>query len=391
MSDRERGKRSGSSLISSSRGEFDFINRIRQRALNQFSLSEGNKVTASDSSLITHHSSLRVHHSSLLLGIGDDAAIIGQSGRGEMVVTTDLLVEEIDFRLDTMPPRLLGHKALAVSLSDIAAMGARPRWSLLSIGLPREIWETPFVDDFYEGFFALASRHGVSLVGGDVSRTPERIVVDSIVLGETRRGRAILRAGASPGDHIFVTGTLGGSAAGLCLLERGARLKGRGASLTGHPASMMKRRAPSGEALAVEELLLRHLRPEARVEWGELLGALRLATAMIDLSDGLSSDLQHLCRESRVGAIIEASRVPVNPFIRGLRDDEFDPLALALHGGEDFELLFTVSPRNLKRLPGEVRGVPITYLGDVTNEAGRVMLAEGAHRRRLKAHGFRHF
>ncbi|HEV7859832.1 MAG TPA: thiamine-phosphate kinase [Pyrinomonadaceae bacterium] len=377
MSDKERGKRSGSSRISSSRGEFDFINRIRQRALKQSTLSHRNEDEDASSSLITHHSSL-------LLGIGDDAAIIGQSGRGETVITTDLLVEEIDFRLETMPPRWLGYKALAVSLSDIAAMGARPRWSLLSIGLPREVWETPFLNDFYEGFFALASQYGVSLVGGDVSRTPERIVVDSIVLGETERGRAILRAGASPGDHIFVTGTLGGSAAGLSLLERGARLKGHGARMT-------KGRARSSEAVAVEELLLRHLRPEARVEWGELLGAMRLATAMIDLSDGLSSDLQHLCRESRVGAIIEASRVPVNPLIGQLRDDEFDPLALAVHGGEDFELLFTVSPRNLKRLPGEVRGVPVTYLGDVTNQAGRVMLAKGAHRRRLHAQGFSHF
>jgi thiamine-monophosphate kinase len=390
MNDREGKKRPGSSRISSSRGEFDFINRIRQRALKQSVTSHRNEDDDAGSSIINHHSShsyrssLIAHHSSLLLGIGDDAAIIEQRGRGEMVITTDLLVEEIDFRLETMPPRLLGHKALAVSLSDIAAMGARPRWSLLSIGMPREIWETPFADDFYEGFFSLASYHKVSLIGGDVSRTPERIVVDSIVLGETSRGRAILRTGASPGDHIFVTGTLGGAAAGLCLLERGARLKGRG-------AGRMKGRARSSEALAVEELLLRHLRPQARVEWGDLLGALRLATAMIDLSDGLSSDLQHLCRESRVGALIEASRVPVNPLISQLRDEEFDPLALALHGGEDFELLFTVSPRNLKRLPGEVRGVPITYLGDVTNEAGRVMLAQGAHRRKLKAQGFSHF
>jgi thiamine-monophosphate kinase len=383
MRDREGKKRSGSSSISSSRGEFDFINRIRQRALNQHA-SRIRSDEVADSSFIAHRSSHVTDYSSLLLGIGDDAAIIGQSGRGEMVVTTDLLVEEIDFRLETMPPRLLGHKALAVSLSDMAAMGARPRWSLLSIGLPREIWETPFVDDFYEGFFALASRHGVSLVGGDVSRTPERIVLDSIVLGETSRGRAIRRAGASPGDHIFVTGTLGGSAAGLHLLERGARLNERG-------ARMFKGRARSSEALAVEELLLRQLRPQARVEWGELLGASRLATAMIDLSDGLSSDLQHLCLESRVGALIEAARVPVNPFIRELRDDDFDPLALALHGGEDFELLFTISPRNLRRLPGEVRGVPVTYLGDVTNRAGHVMLAEGTHRRRLKAQGFRHF
>jgi thiamine-monophosphate kinase len=152
-----------------------------------------------------------------------------------------------------------------------------------------------------------------------------------------------------------------------------------------------KSRARSSEGRAVEELLLRHLRPQARVEWGELLGAQRLATAMIDLSDGLSSDLQHLCRESRVGAFIEAARVPVNSLISQLRDDDFDPLALALDGGEDFELLFTVSPRDLKRLPREVCGVSVTYLGDVTNETGRVMLLEGARGRRLKAQGFSHF
>jgi thiamine-monophosphate kinase len=378
MRDEVKKKRSGSPGNSSSRGEFDFINRIRRRALKEHNLIQRREAEDSPSVFI-------LPSSDLLYGIGDDAAIIEQSGRGETVVSADLLVEEIDFRLETMPPRLLGHKALAVSLSDIAAMGARPRWSLLSIGIPREIWKTPFVDDFYDGFFALAARHKVSLIGGDVSRTPERIVVDSIVIGEAARGRAILRGGARPGDHIFVTGTLGGSAAGLRLLSRGARL------MRGNVPRPSKSRARSSEGRAVEELLLRHLRPQARVEWGELLGAKRLATAMIDLSDGLSSDLQHLCRESRVGAFIEAARVPVNSLISQLRDEDFDPLALALDGGEDFELLFTVSPRDLKRLPREVSGVPVTYLGDVTNETGRVMLLEGARGRRLKAQGFSHF
>jgi thiamine-monophosphate kinase len=378
MRDEVKKKRADSPGHSSSRGEFDFINRIRRRALKEHHLIQRRE--AEDFT-----SSFRLPASDLLYGIGDDAAIIGQAGRGETVVSADLLVEEIDFRLETMPPRWLGHNALAVSLSDIAAMGARPRWSMLSIGIPREIWETPFVDDFYDGFFALAARHKVSLIGGDVSRTPERIVVDSIVIGEAARGRAILRGGARPGDHIFVTGTLGGSAAGFRLLSRGARL------MRGNVSRTSKAGARSSEGRAVEELLLRHLRPQARVEWGELLGAKRLATAMIDLSDGLSSDLQHLCRESRVGAFIEAARVPFNPLIPQLRDDDFDPLALALDGGEDFELLFTVSPRDLKRLPREVCGVSVTYLGDVTNETGRVMLLEGARGRRLKAQGFSHF
>ena len=343
---------------SPSRSEFDFIDRIRQRALK--------------------HSSLIPHPSSLRLGIGDDAAVFRQQSGRETVVTADLLVEEIDFRLDTTTPRLLGHKALAVSLSDVAAMGARPRYALLSIGVPREIWHTDFVDEFYEGFFALAQIYGVALAGGDVSRAPERVVIDSVALGEVKRGQAVTRSGAGPGDHIFVTGSLGGAAAGLRLLERGTRLR--------------RKQSRSHEDSAVEELMLRQLRPEPRVPWGALLGEEHLATAMIDVSDGLSSDLAHLARASRVGAIIEAVRVPVDPaVIEVCGRRALDPLLLALHGGEDFELLFTVRPRDLGRLPRALGGVPVTYLGDVTNEAGRVLIAEGSHMWRLEPRGFTHF
>ncbi|MGB7925682.1 MAG: thiamine-phosphate kinase [Pyrinomonadaceae bacterium] len=338
--------------------EFDFINRIRRRALKQHH-------TAKDSD------------SSLCLGIGDDAAVVRQFSGRESVITADLLVEDVDFRRDTIPARLLGHKALAVSLSDIAAMGARPRWALLSVGVPRDIWRSRFLEEFYEGFFALASEHGVTLIGGDVSRTPDRIVIDSIVLGEAARGRAVLRSGAQAGDHIFVTGTLGGSAAGLRLIEGGARL--------------LKRASRRREAQATERLLLRHLRPQPRVEWGAALGRARLATAMIDISDGLSSDLAHLCRESKVGALLEASRIPVDPLIAQVRASDIDPLSLALHGGEDFELLFTVRPRSLARLPQEIDGARITYIGDVTNETGRIRLASEGRARILKPEGFTHF
>jgi thiamine-monophosphate kinase len=348
-----------------SRSEFDFIERIRRRALKQHNTPRG-----SDSSLIPHPSSLRC-------GIGDDAAVIRQFSGRESVITSDLLVEEIDFRRDTIPARLLGHKALAVSLSDIAAMGARPCWALLSVGVPSDIWRSRFLDEFYEGFFTLADQHGVTLVGGDVSRTPERIVIDSIVVGEAARGRAVLRSGAQPGDHIFVTGTLGGSAAGLRLILGGARLMSR---------PFLRRR----DVREVERLLLlRHLRPQPRVEWGSALGEGRLATAMIDISDGLSSDLAHLCRESEVGALVEASRIPVDPLITQVVD--LDPLRLALHGGEDFELLFTVRPRSLARLPHALDGASITYIGDVTNETGRILLANEGRARILKPAGFTHF
>ena len=348
------------------RSEFDFINSIRRRALRNRRI-----VQALPSSLIPHPSSLAV-------GIGDDAAVIKQFSGRETVITADLLVEDIDFRRDTMPPRLLGHKALAVSLSDIAAMGARPRWALLSLGVPREIWDSNFVKDFYDGFFALADRYGVALIGGDVSRTPDKIVIDSIVLGETVGGLAVLRSGARPGDHIFVTGTLGGAAAGFRFLEHGARLG--------------EERNFGRKAREVERLLLRHLRPEPRVGWGMLLGAERLATAMIDLSDGLSSDLAHLCRESRTGALLKASRLPINPSVtRVCGRRALDPLALSLHGGEDFELLFTIRPRDLRHLPRRLGGVPATYIGDITDRAGRVQILEGSRKWTLQPGGFAHF
>jgi thiamine-monophosphate kinase len=349
----------------SPRSEFDFINRIRRCALKQRNTRRG------------FNSSLIPHPSSLLLGIGDDAAIIRQSAGRETIITADLLVEDVDFRLDATPPRLLGHKALAVSLSDIATMGARPRWALLSLGVPRDIWRSRFLDQFYEGFFALADYYGVTLIGGDVSRTPDRLVIDSIIMGEARRGRTVLRSGARPGDHIFVTGTLGGAAAGLRLMLGGARLTKRAS----------RRREPQ----AIEQLLLRHLRPQPRVEWGATLGEERLTTAMIDISDGLSSDLAHLCRESGVGAVIEASRLPVDPALAQVSHQDLDPLSLTLHGGEDFELLFTVRPRTLARLPTQVGGISITYIGDVTHETGRIRLAHQGRARVLKPAGYTHF
>jgi thiamine-monophosphate kinase len=356
---RDEEEEINSHAIPSSRSEFDFIERIRQRTLNQRGWLIG-------------------FPSSLILGIGDDAAVIKQHHGRETVITTDLLVEEIDFRLDTTTPWLLGFKALAVSLSDIAAMGARPLYALLSIGLPQGVWNSSFVDVLYDGCFALAEKYNVALIGGDVSRTPERIVIDSIVLGEVPRSRAVPRSGARPGDHIFVTGVLGGAAAGLRLLEHGTRLR--------------KKRPRSLHYRTVEELLLRQLRPEPRVRWGTVLGEERLATAMIDISDGLSSDLAHLCRASRVGAMIDASRIPVDPLVTSLCGRRaLDPLMLALHGGEDFELLFTVHPRDLGWLPRRVGDVPATYIGDVTDHPGRIRISEGSRVWTLEQGGYRHF
>ena len=355
--------RQPSSARRASRSEFDFINSIRRRELRRLNARN------TDSSLITHHSSL-------IKGIGDDAAVIRQRSGFDTVVTADLLVEGVDFDLERFrtSPRDLGHKALAVSLSDIAAMGARPSTCLLSVGVPRARWESDFLEQFYEGVFALAARHSVNVIGGDISRTPRHVVIDSIVLGETRRGRAVLRAGARPGDQIFVTGSLGGAAAGLRLLQEDSDTKGA-----------------DRRGRARRRLIRRQTRPTPRVEWGRLLGEQKLATALIDLSDGLSSDLSHLCAESGVGATVEAALLPLDPSIKAAGFDDADALRLALDGGEDFELLFTVRPRDASKLPGEVEGVRVTRVGEVTGERGNLKLLRDGRALPLRPGGFEHF
>lgn len=359
----EPGSNRSSAAGLSWRSEFDLIHYIQRRAA---------ALSSSESSS---------QHSDLITGIGDDAAVLKQLTGRETVVTTDLLVEGIDFRRETTQARLLGHKALAVSLSDIAAMGARPRWALLSLGIPQDVWDSDFVDEFYEGFFALADRYGVRLIGGDVSRTPEKIVIDSIVMGECTGGRSVLRSGAKPGDQLFVTGSLGGSAAGLRLSERGARFGKSDTQELEHQDTRW-----------ITHLLFRHLRPEPRVGWGLVLGQERLASAMIDISDGLSSDLHHLSSASGVGATIESARLPIDSQVTELCGRRaLDPLILALHGGEDFELLFTVPGENLPRLPAKVDGVSITRIGEITESSAGVRVAESTRVWNLMPGGWEHF
>jgi thiamine-monophosphate kinase len=360
--------------------EFDFIQRLRDQTRS------------------------RKHSSRLATGVGDDASVISQLAGRALVVTTDLLAEGIDFYREATPPRLLGHKALAVSLSDIAAMGARPLWSLVSIGLPDDVWNDTFKDEFFEGYLTLADQYGVALAGGDVSRTVAQIVIDSILLGEVSSGAAVLRSTAQPGDQVYVTGALGGSAAGLKLIEMGARLRSQKSEVRSQKDTRDRGSSPTvregpvaqddqrSEEDSIQTLLLRHLRPHPRVGWGIVLGEERLAGAMIDLSDGLSSDLTHLCRESNVGALIQSARLPIDQDVIKLCGRRaLDPLALALHGGEDFELLFTVHPDNAVRLPKRVDGVAISCIGEITNEPGVLRIAEKNRVWDLEAQGFEHF
>ena len=334
------------------RSEFDFIDSLRQR------------VTLKGESLIN--------------GIGDDAAVFRSTAGKETVITADLLVEDVDFRRTTTPPYLLGHKALAVSLSDIAAMGARPLWSLISIGVPEDVWETEFVERLYDGLLDLANRYGVQLIGGDTSRTNENIVIDSIVVGECAAGTAVMRSGARIGDQIFVTGSLGAAAAGLRLIDRGAHLA--------------EQNLGDDDSQKLDHILLRQLRPEPRVGWGIVLGDEGLATAMIDLSDGLSSDLNRLCVASEVGALIDSSLLPIDSYVTELCGRRaLDPLQLALHGGEDFELLFTVKPGDVARLPRRVDGVEINRIGEITAAQEGVKISEGTRVWELKPGGWVHF
>ena len=357
------------------------------------------------------------HHSARVINeIGDDASVITQTAGRDLIVTTDLLVEGVDFYRYGTSPRMLGHKALAVSLSDIAAMGARPLWSLLSLGMPAETWRDKFKDEFTAAYLALADQYGVTLAGGDVSETKGGIVIDSIVIGEVVSGTAVLRTGARPGDQIFVTGTLGGGAAGLKLIEMGARFSRQEAvgskqetgdrdqesvppAVAGGFNHSRHERGGNGQASAerseedaIQTLLLRQLSPSPRVGWGIVLGHERLATAMIDISDGLSSDLAHLCGESDVGALIQSASIPSDPDVIKLCGRRaLDPLALALHGGEDFELLFTVQPHNIARLPKRVDGVSISRIGEITDQTNTIKIAEGNRVWDLQPQGFEHF
>ena len=340
---------------SSTKSEFDFIASLKQRVVANGLRTE-----------------------SLIAGLGDDAAVFRSGAGKENVITADLLVEDVDFRRTTTPPFLLGHKALAVSLSDIAAMGARPLWSLISIGVPEDVWQTEFVNQFYEGLLELANHYGVQLIGGDTSRTNESIVIDSVVAGECAAGTAVMRSGAAPGDQIFVTGSLGAAAAGLRLIERGAHLA--------------EQNLADEDSQKLDHVLIRQLRPEPRVGWGIVLGEERLATSMIDLSDGLSSDLNHVCEASDVGALIDSALLPIdNRVVELCGRRALDPLQLALHGGEDFELLFTIKPADVTRLPRRVDGVEIKRIGEVTAAADGVKISEGQRIWDLKPGGWKHF
>ncbi len=360
-------------------------------------------------------------------GIGDDCAVLPLPRGHEALVTTDFSLENVHFRREWHPPDSVGHRCLARGLSDIAAMGGIPRAAFLSLALPPDLPQS-WVDKFIAGLLKLASRYSVSLAGGDTAQSPDGILADIVVLGSVPAGKAILRSGARPGDFIYVTGTLGAAVAALNQLRDGRKLRPRS-----HP---------------------KHFYPEPRVAVGQFLREKKLASAMIDISDGLSTDLGHICDESGTGAVVYAEAllaasarsldhrllpsasagsqdyrllpsaftgsqdrrlvpsasagvqdhrlVSGHGFSRAVRlstmtralapegnPNESRLLSHALHGGDEYELLFTARPqRHVSKL---IAGVPITRIGEILRGNQMTLATADGRTHSLKPEGWEHF
>jgi thiamine-monophosphate kinase len=301
------------------------------------------------------------------VGIGDDACVLPA---GRYAVTTDTLVEGADFELAWAPPEAVGHKALAANLSDLAAMGAEPRYLLLTLGWPEEVGDG-VVEALLRGVRDLCASEGVGLCGGDLTRAP-RLMISMTLLGEQRRG-PLLRTGGRPGDFLYVSGSLGGPAAALGRFEAGE-------SLTRfHPSA-----PPAEEG---QRVLDRFFRPPGQVALGRYLAESGAASCCMDLSDGLSRDLGRLCEASGCGAEVEEARMPLDPALAGLV--ERDRLRVALRGGEEQILLFAVPPEKaplLDRAPA-----PLFQLGRLRSGTGIEVLRVGGEREALALEGFDHF
>lgn len=301
----------------------------------------------------------------VVLGIGDDTAALSIPTGHETLVTTDFSLEGVHFRRDWHAPVTVGHRCLTRGLSDIAAMGGEPVAAFLSLALPGDIPQR-WVDGFLDGLLALAKRYGVVLAGGDIAQSPSGVLADITVVGAVPQGKAILRSGAKPGDYLFVTGDLG---APVAMLER-----------------MMKN--PRGRYRSSD--CPAHFLPEPQLAVGRYLREKGFATAMIDISDGLSSDLAHICDESGVRAEVQAESIPLASM--GRHEVSIDN---ALHGGDEYQLLFTAPPG--KRIPGKIAGVTVTHIGYIEEkraELPQILIFQGSNAEvgyELRPRGWEHF
>jgi thiamine-monophosphate kinase len=309
----------------------------------------------------------RAASSRLKMGIGDDAAIISSGGRTEWVLSCDTFLENVHFRAKTHPPDSVGYKALARATSDLAAMGATPRYFLLTLALPATR-TGPWLDGLLKGMARAARELGITIIGGDTTRS-RTVFISITVLGEIAPGRALTRSGARPGDVIYVSGKLGRAQLGLELVLRG-----------------------HAQDRQLRALVQPHLYPKIRLELGAWLARQGIATSAMDLSDGLSTDLARLCTASQVGAKIYASKVPTVTTLpavaRKISDRSLDPLNLALHGGEDYELLFTISPRETKKLSRAPGAAALTAIGEITHNHQLILVEPNGHATPLRSEGW---
>lgn len=297
------------------------------------------------------------------VGIGDDAAVVTVARGRELILTTDLSIDGVHFKSGTHPPDSIGYRALARSLSDIAAMGGTPRYVLISAALSKRQTQS-WLLAVYRGLFKLARRFRVVIAGGDTSMTSGPTTLDVIVTGDLPRRRALVRSGARAGDLVYVSGKLGMSALGLKLLLSHAK----------------------AQTLEQKAGLRAHLFPEPQCALGQFLLKHRLATAMMDLSDGLSIDLKRLCDTSRVGASLFEKEIPTPNL-----PDKAAALDLALHGGEDYQLLFTVSPRKAQKIPAKYGRIALHCVGVMESRKGITFVEAGGQRHLLRALGWDHF
>lgn len=316
----------------------------------------------------------------LVQGIGDDAAVLATSTSTWWHVTTDLLAEGIHFDLKSASPKSVGYRAAMANLSDIAAMGAVPRFLLISLAVPNRL-QRRRLDDLYVGLMKACRPHHVTLIGGDTSASQAGLFLSITLIGTTKGQRALFRHGAKVGDGIYVTGTLGDSLAGLQLLSRN-RSRSFQKSVARLPQSVRR------------FLVDRHLHPTARIKEGQWLSTAGLATAAIDISDGLSGDLRHLCEESRVGAEIDLGTIPISPACHAYASaTKTLPMTLALTGGEDYELLFTASSTKQRLMERQARryGYRITRIGTIQPQRFGVQMTADGRTRPMPMTSYEHF
>lgn len=318
---------------------------------------------------------IELHNASSVLGVGDDAAVIDHFGK-QTVITTDMLVEGVHFDLMYTPLKHLGYKSVVVNLSDIYAMNATPTQIVISLGLSNR-FSLEAIDEFYEGVYAACEKYEVDLVGGDTTSSQKGFIISVTAIGEVTPDQFVRRSTAKKGDLLCVSGTLGAAYVGLLFLEREKKI---------YLESPAVQPDLEGESYVIGKLL----KPEARKDIIEFLASSEIMpTSMMDVSDGLSSEILHLCKQSQLGCVLYEEKIPVAEQMKmAAFKFEIDPTACALSGGEDYELVFTIPPTEYEKL---VLNEEISVVGYMTEpELGATILTKGGSKHAITAQGWNH-